>query len=71
MLWAQKRKERYEGICSGGLEGLSARVPMSPEGEAEGTTKGGLLWTQHTPSFPPDNMFIQSGLSLFFFQGRA
>ena len=71
MLWAQKRKERYEGICSGGLEGLSARVPMSPEGEAEGTTKGGLLRTQHTPSFPPDNMFIQSGLSLFFFQGRA
>ena len=45
MLWAQKRKERYEGICSGGLEGLSARVPMRPEGKVEGTMKGGLLWT--------------------------
>lgn len=69
MLWAQKRKERYEGICSGGLEGLSARVPMSPEGKVEGTMKGGFLWTQHTPSLQTTSLF-EVGLVYFSFKGE-
>jgi len=62
-------KERYEGICSGGLEGLSARVPMSPEGKVEGTMKGGLLWTQHTPSLQTTSLF-EVGLVYFSFKGE-
>lgn len=48
---------------------MSARAPMSPAGELEGTTKGGLLRTQHTPSLQTTSLF-KGGLVYFSFKGE-
>lgn len=57
MLWARKREgEVRRASVQVGWRDVSQGTHEPDAGELEGTTKGGLLRTQHTPS--SDNIFI-------------